>query len=51
MSMATQIIRFGLMSGRHLDDQVGDQIGGSGASHCQAPLRYVPARAFMVGRW
>jgi hypothetical protein len=29
MSVATQIIRFGVMSGRHLDDQFGDHIGGS----------------------
>jgi hypothetical protein len=29
MSVATQIIRFGMMSGLHLDDQVGDHIGGS----------------------
>src|SRR6266851_8735651 len=28
MSVATQIIRFGVMSGRHLDDQVGDHNGG-----------------------
>jgi hypothetical protein len=32
MSVATQIIQFGLMSGRHLDDQVGDQIGGSASA-------------------
>ena len=28
MSVATQIIRFCVMSGRHLDDQIGDHIGG-----------------------
>jgi hypothetical protein len=28
MSAATQIIRFGAMPEHHLDDQVGDHIGG-----------------------
>jgi hypothetical protein len=45
MSVATQIIRFCVMSGRHLDDQIGDHIGG----YLKSPAKSVSGQGLCGG--